>query len=65
MFASSNLHRDVDNQSIVEILSEKDIMQNELNQRSANSSQIEVIQDVTNFMQNESNDAENSTHSRF
>ncbi len=59
MFASFNSHRDVDNQSIAEVLSEEDIMQNELNQRFANSSQIEVIQDVTNFMQNESNDVEN------
>ncbi len=59
MFASFNSHRDVDNQSIAEILFEEDIMQNELNQRFANSNQIKIIQDVTNFMQNESNDVEN------
>ncbi len=59
MFESFNFHRDVDNQSIIEVLSEENIMQNELNQRSANSSQIKIIQNVTNFIQNESNDVEN------
>ncbi len=59
MFASFNSHRDVDNQSIAEVLSEENIMQNQLNQRSANLSQIKMIQDVTNFMQNQSNDVEN------
>ncbi len=59
MFASFNSHHDVDNQSIAEVLSEENIMQNELNQRFANSNQIKIIQDVTNLMQNESNDAEN------
>ncbi len=59
MFASSNFHRDVDNQLIVEVLFEENIMQNELNQRFANSNEIKIIQYETNFMQNESNDVEN------
>ncbi len=59
MFALFNSHRDVDNQSIVKILSEENIMQNKLNERFANSSQITIIQNVTNFIQNESNNVEN------
>ncbi len=59
MFASFNLHRNVDNQSIVDVLFEKNIIQNELSQRFASSSQIKVIRNVTNLIQNESNDAEN------
>ncbi len=59
MFALFNSHRDVDNQSIAEVLFEENIIQNELNQRFTNSSQIKIIQNITNLIQNELNDVEN------
>ncbi len=56
MFASFNLHRDAEHTSIVDILHEDEIMQNELNSRSSNSSLVEIVQDIVEIMQHESND---------
>jgi hypothetical protein len=56
MFASFNSHRDAEHTSIVSILHEDEIMQNELNSRSSNSSLVEIVQDIIEVMQHESND---------
>jgi hypothetical protein len=56
MFASFNFHRDAEHTSIVSILHEDEIMQNELNSQSSNSNFVEIVQDIIEFMQRESND---------
>ncbi len=56
MFASFNLHCNAEHTSIVSILHEDKIMQNELNSRLSNSSLVEIVQDIIEFMQHESND---------
>ncbi len=55
MFASFNIYRDAEHTSIVNILHEDEIMQNELNSQSNNSILIEIVQDIIEFMQRKSN----------